>query len=83
MLLKRYQQDVISDLENYLSCLTETGHLSDAFEKHWAKKGIAVKHLGGFPPYKTSLPKVPHVCIKVPTGGGKTFLACHAVSSIF
>jgi len=50
MLLKRYQQDVISDLENYLSCLTETGHLSDAFEKHWAKKGIAVKYLGGFPP---------------------------------
>ncbi|MEO7530063.1 MAG: DEAD/DEAH box helicase family protein, partial [Sediminibacterium sp.] len=34
-------------------------------------------------PYKNNIPKVPHVCIKVPTAGGKTFIACNALKTIF
>lgn len=32
-------------------------------------------------PYRevTQLPALPYVCLRVPTGGGKTFMACHAV----
>ena len=26
------------------------------------------------------LPGMPYVCLRLPTGGGKTFVACHAVS---
>ena len=32
-------------------------------------------------PYK--ILGVPHICMKVPTGGGKTFIACSAVKHIF
>lgn len=41
------------------------------------QKGEAVE------PYKENVPGVPHLCIKVPTGGGKTYLACAAVAPIF
>ena len=34
-------------------------------------------------PYKNTIPRVPHICIKVPTAGGKTFIACNAIKSIF
>jgi type III restriction enzyme len=32
---------------------------------------------------KNNVPRVPHVCIKVPTAGGKTFIACNAIKTIF
>jgi len=35
------------------------------------------------PAYKSSIDGVPHVCTKVPTGGGKTFMACAALKHIF
>ena len=35
------------------------------------------------PPYKTELAGVPQVCFKVPTGGGKTFLAANSIKPIF
>ena len=35
------------------------------------------------PPYQDTIPRVPHVCFKVPTGGGKTFLACCSIKHIF
>ena len=38
--------------------------------------------LGGVPAYNNSIRAVPHVCMKVPTGGGKTFLACAALRRI-
>ena len=34
-------------------------------------------------PYKNNVPRVPHICIKVPTAGGKTFIACNAIKTIF
>jgi len=34
-------------------------------------------------PYKNNIPKAAHVCIKVPTAGGKTFIAVNALHSIF
>ena len=38
---------------------------------------------GGAPAYKDNVTEVPDVCMKVPTGGGKTFLACSALKHIF
>ena len=34
-------------------------------------------------PYKDNILKTPHIAIKVPTAGGKTFIACNAIHSIF
>jgi type III restriction enzyme len=51
-------------------------------EKHTRNTGYANSipvGFGGMPPYNNELVGTPHVCFKVPTGGGKTFLACASV----
>ncbi|MBP1532714.1 MAG: DEAD/DEAH box helicase family protein [Ruminococcus sp.] len=82
MELNSYQREVMSDLSAYLSALNETGDLHKAWQKYWSDKDVAVG-LGGVPAYRNSIKNVPHVCMKVPTGGGKTFMACAAVRRIF
>ena len=82
MELKRYQKQVLADLSRYLECLNETRSLPDAYRKFWQEKGVHVGY-GGVPAYQNTLPEVPSLCAKIPTGGGKTFLACHAVRPIF
>jgi type III restriction enzyme len=85
MELKKYQRLIIEDLQNFLHILNEEKNINTAYEKHWAAKGFPVSSpdFNGMPPYKSTIPQCPHVCIKVPTGGGKTFLACNALSSIY
>ncbi|MFM2223882.1 MAG: hypothetical protein RJA07_84 [Bacteroidota bacterium] len=85
MELKKYQRLIINDLDSFLQQLKEENNIKLAYEKHWAAKGFPISSadFNGMPPYKSSIPQVPHVCIKVPTGGGKTFLACNALGSIF
>lgn len=34
-------------------------------------------------PYKNNVPNAAHICIKVPTAGGKTFIAVNALHTIF
>jgi len=82
MELKKYQDKVIKDLVRYLEIQNETGTMSKAWEKYWNEKGAAVGY-GGVARYDNSVGNAPHVCMKVPTGGGKTFLACCAVKKIF
>lgn len=86
MELKKYQQDVIADLERFLSRIQEVKHLGDSFYSYWSQHPKAP--LKPFPgtaiePYKNNIPGVPHVCVKVPTAGGKTFIACNAIKTIF
>lgn len=82
MELKNYQKKVIIDLQNYLSSLQQSSSLVDAWKNYWQAKDIAVG-AGGVPAYKDNITSVPAVCMKVPTGGGKTFLACNAIKHIF
>ena len=82
MELKTYQKQVMDDLSSYLGHLNRDGDMFAAWKGYWMDKDIAVG-LGGVPTYKSSIPGVPHVCTKVPTGGGKTFLACAALKRIF
>ncbi len=86
MELKPYQQQVINDLALFLENIQETKDLNDAFYNFWAKhprtpffpfSGTAIE------PYKNNVPRVPHICVKVPTAGGKTFIACNAIKTIF
>ena len=82
MELKKYQKKVISDLTDYLRILEDEGSLSGAFSRYWANRQVQVG-VNGMPRYQNIIDGVPHVCYKVPTGGGKTFLACASVKPIF
>lgn len=76
MELNSYQRKVTGDLKDYLDCVDETADLKLAWKNYWAGRGAQAG-------YKDRIAGVPNVCVKVPTGGGKTFLACAAVKEIF
>ena len=82
MELKKYQRRVMKDLRSYLAELVDTHDAAAAYKSYWALRGVAV---GGsrMPAYVDTVAGAPHVCFKVPTGGGKTFLACNALKPIF
>lgn len=82
MELKNYQIQVIRDLERFLELLIEKQSISSAYSTLWNEKGVNVG-IDGMPPYNSELAGVPQVCFKVPTGGGKTFLAANAIKPIF
>lgn len=86
MELKPYQQQVINDLALFLEHVQEFKNTRDAYNDFWIQHprtplqpfpGAAIE------PYKNNVPRVPHVCLKVPTAGGKTFIACNAMRTIF
>ncbi|MDD3815994.1 MAG: DEAD/DEAH box helicase family protein [Desulfocapsaceae bacterium] len=78
MELLPYQQQVVNDLADYLGFVEKQGDLQAAFELFWRDRGLVKPE-----PYRNTIPQVPHVCIKVPTGGGKTFIAANAIKTIF
>ena len=78
MELKSYQKKVIADLTRYLDLLNETKSDAAAFRLFWQEKSAPALGL-----YQNVIPGVPNLCFKVPTGGGKTFIACNAVRPIF
>ena len=82
MELKNYQLQVIRDLERFLELLIEKQSISSAYTTLWNEKGVNVG-IDGMPPYNSELAGVPQVCFKVPTGGGKTFLAANSIKPIF
>lgn len=86
MELKKYQQEVIDDLSMFLEQIQVTKDVKEGFYNFWVKHpktplfpfaGTAIE------PYKNNVPRVPHICVKVPTAGGKTFIACNAIKTIF
>ena len=78
MELKSCQKKVIADLTRYLELLNETRSDAAAFRLFWQEKSASALGL-----YQNVIPGVPNLCFKVPTGGGKTFVACNAVRPIF
>ena len=82
MELKNYQKKVMDNLSSYMNCLTRCENLTSAWREYWYRQDINVGH-GGVPSYKETIKGVPHVCMKVPTGGGKTFMACAAIKRIY
>ena len=78
MEMKSYQKKVIQDLCRYMELLNQTQNYAAAFRHFWYEK--SAPSLGK---YQDIMPGVPNLCFKVPTGGGKTFLACNAIRPIF
>ena len=65
--LKQYQKVALAALQSFLVDCQSRGAKS-AFESATSL------------PYKTKIEGVPSVCLRVPTGGGKTILAAHSIS---
>ena len=82
MEMKNYQRRVLNDLQDYLDLLLRpgSGSLKNVFTEYWQSKGMAANKIA---PYCDRLDDVPNVCLKVPTAGGKTFLAVNALKPVF
>jgi len=83
MELNKYQRKIINSLRDYLHLLDDHNPAA-AYRTHWANRDVNISMTGtnGMPPYRDSIEGVPHICFKVPTGGGKTFLAAASVQVI-
>ncbi|HEX8633577.1 MAG TPA: DEAD/DEAH box helicase family protein [Pyrinomonadaceae bacterium] len=73
--LKDYQQDALDSLRDYFITYAETRNPRTAFYE------ITRRNFDYELPYNTvrGLEAMPYLCIRIPTGGGKTVVACHAV----
>lgn len=85
MELKDYQNAVLQDLQSYLGYLAKERNAGVAFNKYWEDRVGPYNALAqkGMPSYKDHLPSAVHLTIKVPTAGGKTFIAINALHTIF
>ena len=74
MQLKKYQKNSIEKLREYLKEVQKDG----------PKKAFNNITSEDAPKYKESFfGYVPFICMKIPTGGGKTLVGCHALPEIF
>lgn len=78
MELKTFQREVINDLKRFLQVLNEKKDISLAYKEYWLEKNVEVTNKG----YKNNIKNTPHICFKVPTGGGKTYLASSSIKPI-
>lgn len=86
MELKNYQHQTLKDLDDYIHVLNESNSLSEAFNRYWEEcRGVSIHRMDSnyLRPYSNTVRNVPLVTLKVPTAGGKTFIACNAVGRIF
>ena len=86
MELKSYQQDVLNDLSQYFEYIQTHTSYTKAYDALWADRlGTDYDPFTnkGIRPYRNTIKGCPHVCVKVPTAGGKTFIAVNALKTIF
>ena len=73
---KIYQQEALDSIATYFRECQSRGHADYAFQEAtkqlWGKKS-------SFTPLKGFPVEMPYFCLRVPTGGGKTYLAAKSV----
>lgn len=81
MELKSYQLTNLAALDRFLSCVEEHKSIAEAFTAYWKTNNPPVTPMPGavIEPYRDNVKGAPHVCHKVPTGGGKTLIAAAAL----
>lgn len=67
--LKLYQRQSLATLRDYLAEVAATGDANMAFYKFTGRPYQPAPALSG----------LPYICLRVPTGGGKTILAAHSI----
>ena len=68
----------------YIEELEKQPTIKAAFRSYWENKGVSVDSIESdyLRPYNDEIKGVPNITIKVPTAGGKTFLACKSLKHI-
>ena len=81
MQLKPYQADTLAVLRRFLeeARIAGPGNAYAAITREPEQAARLGGYAGAYAPLN-QLPDVPYVCLRLPTGGGKTLLAAHAVS---
>lgn len=77
---KRYQERTIQQIEAYARLARQMQDANLAFYKLATLWNLSKKE---YKPAPDSLAPIPYVCIQIPTGGGKTLVACHSVGTVF
>ncbi len=82
MNLKRYQEKALEWLGRYYERCRALQEAGDRFPVATAFTSITAEIYGGGLPYSpvAQLPGIPYVCLRIPTGGGKTVVGCEAVA---
>lgn len=82
MQLKNYQQRSLDILGAYFQLCHQLNNAGMTNPVGMAFTEITNRLFGQGLPYAPvgALPGLPYICLRVPTGGGKTLMACHAVS---
>ncbi len=80
--LKNYQTQALQAIEGFLTEARGTTTLQDVTDAFARARRAALGEAAPAVPYRpfsNDLPAVPQACIRIPTGGGKTLLAAHAL----
>lgn len=82
MNLKNYQEKALAWLGRYYERCRMLAEAGDRFPVATAFTSITAEIYGGGLPYSpvAQLPGIPYVCLRIPTGGGKTVVGCEAVA---
>jgi len=73
--LKEYQSHALDALRLYFRTCQQCGDANSAYydvTRQVFGTGISYREV-------KELPGLPYVCLRIPTGGGKTFVACHSI----
>ena len=81
MQLKQYQTDTLAILRRFFEEARVAGPKAayEVLVDEPEQASRLGRYAGDYAPLK-ELPEVPYVCLRLPTGGGKTLLAAHSVS---
>lgn len=74
-----YQDKVVADIAEYTK-LAAQYQPKDAFHEYWLRRNVIPDDLFGG--YNDTVPGVSRITVKVPTAGGKTFIACKSLRPI-
>lgn len=81
MELKKYQRKVLSAVREYAHLTVELGTGGTAYDRLLAQDGLRPGK-DDIRPYADDVNGAPRVCVKVPTGGGKTYIAANALRTL-
>ena len=81
MQLKQYQTETLALLRRFLedAHVARAKHAYEAIVQEPEQAARLGRYAGAYVPLD-GLPDTPYVCLRLPTGGGKTLLAAHAVA---
>ena len=80
--LREYQQHTLDVLRQYFQACVQldNANIPNAANVAFYQSTLSTFGVGiAYQPIK-ELEGLPYICLRIPTGGGKTFVACHAVS---